>query len=117
VRPSTLVKPRQFIANAPLQVLTWDITYLRHAHIRGGYFYLYLFIGIWSRRIVGAEVYDIQSAELAADLLGKVCCEHGIQADSTGPGIAKAVILRAHATETRAGGHNAQTATNSVYWK
>jgi len=83
VRPSTLAKPRQFIANAPLQVLTWDITYLRHAHIRGGYFYLYLFVDVWSRRIVGAEVHDIQSAELAADLLVKVCREHGIDADST----------------------------------
>ncbi|HEY5960678.1 MAG TPA: hypothetical protein VIV60_29190, partial [Polyangiaceae bacterium] len=39
-RPATLTKPRHFIANAPLQVLTWDITYLRHAHIRGQYFYL-----------------------------------------------------------------------------
>jgi putative transposase len=83
VRPATLAKPRQFIANASLQVLTWDITYLRHAHIRGGYFYLYLFVDVWSRRIVGAEVYDIQSAELAADLLVKVCREHGIEADST----------------------------------
>jgi transposase InsO family protein len=81
--PATLAKPRQFIACAPLQVLSWDITYLRHSHIRGGYFYLYLFIDIWSRRIVGAEVHDIQSAELAADLLVNVCHEHGIEADST----------------------------------
>ena len=81
-RPATLAKPRQFIASAPLQVLTWDITYLRHSHIRGGYFYLYLFVDVWSRRIVGAEVHDIQSAELAADALVKVCGEHSIQADS-----------------------------------
>jgi len=46
-----------------LQVLTRDITYLHHAHIRGGYFYLYLFVDIWSRRIVGAEVHDMQSAD------------------------------------------------------
>ena len=82
-RPATLAKPRQFIADGPLQVLTWDITYLRQANIRGGYFYLYLFVDIWSRRIVGAEVHDIQSAELAADLLAKVCREHGIKADAT----------------------------------
>jgi len=82
-QPATIAKPRQFIANGPLQVLTWDITYLRHAHIRGGYFYLYLFVDIWSRRIVGAEVHDIQSAELAADLLAKVCGEHDIKAECT----------------------------------
>jgi len=81
-RPATTAKPRQFVANAALQVLTWDITYLRHAHIRGGYFYLYLFTDIWSRRIVGAEVHDIQSAELAGELLAKVCREHDIKADS-----------------------------------
>jgi len=82
-RPATRVKPGQFIANGPLQVLTWDITYLRHAHIRGGYFYLYVFIDIWSRRIVGAQVHDIQSADLAADLLANVCNDHDIQANST----------------------------------
>ena len=81
-RPATSAKPRQFIANAALQVLTWDITYLRHAHIRGGYFYLYLFTDIWSRRIVGAEVHDMQSAELAGELLAKVCRDHDIKADS-----------------------------------
>jgi transposase InsO family protein len=82
-RPATVAKPREFIADGPLQVLTWDITYLRHSQIRGGYFYLYLFVDIWSRRIVGAEVYDIQSADLAADLLAKVGHEHGIKADGT----------------------------------
>jgi transposase InsO family protein len=81
-RPASTTKPREFIANEPLQVLTWDITYLRHAHIRGGYFYLYLFIDIWSRRIVGAEVHEIQSAELAGELLAKVCREHDMKANS-----------------------------------
>jgi putative transposase len=81
-RPATSAKPRQFIANGPLQVLTWDITYLRHAQIRGGYFYLYLFVDIWTRRIVGAEVHAMQSAELAGELLAKVCGEHDIKADS-----------------------------------
>lgn len=82
-RPATVAKPRQFLANGPMQVLTWDITYLRHATICGGYFYLYLFIDIWSRRIVGAEVHHIQSAELAADLLAKVYREQHIEGDST----------------------------------
>lgn len=81
-RPATVAKPRECIANEPLQVLTWDITYMRHANIRGGYFYLYLFIDIWSRRIVGAEVHDMQSAELAGALLAKVCREHDMKPNS-----------------------------------
>ena len=82
-RPATTSKPEVRVAKGPLEVLSWDITYLRHANIRGGYFYLYLFIDIWSRRIVGAEVHDIQSAELAASLLAKLCREQGIEAKGT----------------------------------
>lgn len=75
-------KPTQYLANAPLQVLTWDITYLRHCLVKGAHFYLYMFIDIWSRRIVGAEVHEVQSADLAAALLSKVCDEHELHARS-----------------------------------
>ncbi len=82
-KPPTHHKPRQFIACRPLQVLTWDITYLRSSRVRGSYFFLYLFIDIWSRRIVGFDVHDTQSADLAAELLESICSEHGIEADKT----------------------------------
>lgn len=82
-RPATTVtKPRELIASKPLSVLTWDITYLRHSNVRGQYFYLYLFIDIWSRRIVGFEVHLEQSAELAAQLLRSICAREGIEADT-----------------------------------
>jgi len=66
-------KPREYVASAPLTVLTWDITYLRNARVRGGFFYLYLFQDVWSRRIVGWQVHTEQSAELAADCLRELC--------------------------------------------
>lgn len=69
-------KPRQYIAHEPLRVLSWDITYMRSATVRGEFFFLYLFIDIWSRRIVGAEVHATQQADLAANLLDKLCVEH-----------------------------------------
>lgn len=75
-------KPRQFVADKPLQVLSWDITYLRNAAVRGSFFYLYLFIDIWSRRIVGWQVHEEQSAELAARLLRRLCQEHELETDA-----------------------------------
>jgi transposase InsO family protein len=74
-------KPRQHIADAPLRVLSWDITYMRSSTVRGGFFYLYLFLDIWSRRIVGAEVHETQQAELAAGLLSTLCTEHKLETE------------------------------------
>lgn len=82
-KPATHHKPRQLEACQPGQVLTWDITYLPNSLVRGGYFFLYLFVDIWSRRIVGAEVHDTQCAELAAGLLQEICMEHGFAAKNT----------------------------------
>src|SRR6195952_2087945 len=48
----TRSKPRAVCADAPNQLYSWDITYLP-ATIRGRYFYLYLFMDVFSRMIVG----------------------------------------------------------------
>jgi transposase InsO family protein len=61
--------------------LSWDITYLRSATVRGQFFYLYVFLDIWSRRIVGAEVHEAQESELAARLLSKLCAANELEAD------------------------------------
>ena len=71
-------RPRQHVACEPLRVLSWDITYMRSSTVRGDFFYLYLFLDIWSRRIVGAEVHVTQQSELAAGLLRSICRENGI---------------------------------------
>jgi transposase InsO family protein len=74
-------KPRPYVASEPLRLLSWDITYMKSAAVRGAYFYLYAFIDVWSRLIVAAEVHGIQSAEIAANLLTRACAEHSIDAD------------------------------------
>ena len=74
-------KPRQHVAREPLRVLSWDITYMRSSTVRGGFFYLYLFLDIWSRRIVGAEVHETQQADLAAGLLSKLCTENNLETE------------------------------------
>jgi transposase InsO family protein len=69
-KPTQHKKPKELVADGPGQVWSWDITYLA-AGIRGTFFYLYLFMDIYSRKITGWEVYEYESAELAADLLRK----------------------------------------------
>lgn len=66
-RPST-ERPVAYSVDGPNQVWTWDITSLA-SHIRGVFFYLYLFMDIYSRKIVGWEVYENESSELAAEVL------------------------------------------------
>jgi hypothetical protein len=65
------------VATKPEQVFCWDITYLP-APVRGMHYYLYLFVDIFSRKIVGWQVFDRESAELAASLLVDICERLGI---------------------------------------
>jgi len=79
-RPAVNNKPQQYLATGPCQVLSWDITYLR-SNVKGMFYYLYLFVDIWSRKIVGYAVHESESTDFAADLLFDVCLELGIDAE------------------------------------
>jgi transposase InsO family protein len=65
-------KPRALCATAPNQLYSWDITYLPTL-TSGRFFYLYLFIDIFSRKIVGWQVYAEESSVLAGDLMHDIC--------------------------------------------
>jgi len=69
-KPSAIKRPYPYTANGPNQLWSWDITYLAST-IKGRFFYLYLFMDIYSRKIVGWEVYENESSEQAADVLRK----------------------------------------------
>jgi transposase InsO family protein len=56
------------IANAPCEVWCWDITYCA-SQVRGRYFYLYMFMDIYSRKLVGYEVYEEESGAHAVTVL------------------------------------------------
>ena len=75
--PRKVSKPRALVATQPNQVYCWDITYLP-APVRGMHFYLYLFVDIFSRKIVGWQVFDCESAQLAAGLLQDICARIAI---------------------------------------
>jgi len=68
--PALTKKPVPYIADGPNQLWSWDITYLA-SNVKGVFFYLYLFMDIYSRKIVGWEVYENESSEQAADVLRK----------------------------------------------
>lgn len=68
--PATTEKPRAYVAYGPNQVWSWDITYLA-SNIKGAFFYLYLFMDIYSRKIIGWEVHENESSEQAAEVLRK----------------------------------------------
>ncbi len=57
-------------ATGPNQVWSWDITWLKSL-TAGHWFYLYLIEDVFSRKIVGYEVYAVESGENAAELLGR----------------------------------------------
>ena len=71
-KPPERHRPVPLLATAPHQLFSWDITYLPSA-VRGQYFYLYLFVDLFSRKIVGWEVHAEESMELSSKLLEKIC--------------------------------------------
>jgi len=71
-------KPRAVEADAPNQLYSWDITYVPSA-IRGQYFYLYLFMDVFSRMIVGWQVYAEESSAQASEIIKDLCAREAIQ--------------------------------------
>ena len=71
-------KPRALKATAPNQLYSWDITYLPTL-VLGLFFYLYMVIDIYSRKVVGWQVYEMESSALAADLMTDICQQENIE--------------------------------------
>jgi transposase InsO family protein len=79
-RPALHSRPRELAATRPNQVWSWDITYLL-SPVKGAYFYLYLVLDVFSRKIVGWEVHEMESAEHAAALIADTCRREGVRRD------------------------------------
>lgn len=76
-------RPREHVAEGPMQVASWDITYLR-SHVRGEFFYLYLVEDVWSRKILGWDVHVTELAEHAAALVDRIRVTEAANADLAG---------------------------------
>jgi len=76
--PAHRARPRAYEVTAPRTLFSWDITYLPSS-IRGQYYYLYLFVDVFSRKAVGAEVHAEESMAHSSRLLDTICREEGIE--------------------------------------
>jgi putative transposase len=74
--------PTTHIATAPGQVWCWDMTYLP-AKVMGRWFYLYLILDLYSRKIVGAEVHESDDADHAVHLVRRTALAERIAALET----------------------------------
>lgn len=89
-KPPTPRQKPELVAVRPNQVWSWDITYLK-GPVRGAFLYLYLVVDIYSRRIVGWEVHEEESSEVAAALVRRLWNEAGcpaglrLHSDNGGP--------------------------------
>ncbi len=75
--PRSGSKPTGYPASAPNQVWSWDITYVATT-IAGMFYRLYLVMDIYSRKIVGWEIHETETAEHAAVLIRKACLAEGV---------------------------------------
>jgi transposase InsO family protein len=71
--------PTSHVASAPRQVWCWDMTYLP-AQVAGRWFFLYLIMDLYSRKIVGFEVHDNDDSAHATHLLKRTALAEGIHA-------------------------------------
>jgi transposase InsO family protein len=77
-RPATKRdKPTELVATGPNETWSWDITYLKSA-VLGSFFYLYMALDVWSRKIVAWEVHASESSENASKLLARAYRNEGV---------------------------------------
>lgn len=70
-------RPKPLSATGPNQLWSWDITYLPSA-VTGRFFFLYMVMDVWSRRIVGWAVHDQENADHASTLMARLAREQGV---------------------------------------
>ena len=69
--------PTTHVASAPGEVWCWDMTYLPSA-VTGQWFYLYLILDLYSRKVIGFEVHERDSSDHAVELLKRVALTEGL---------------------------------------
>jgi putative transposase len=79
-RPHLRHKPRALSATAPNQLISWDITYLKTT-VHGIYLYLYVFLDVFSRKIVAWQVFEHECQSEASALFHDYISRAGIPAD------------------------------------
>ncbi len=73
-----VARPKEHVATGPCQVWSWDITYLQTS-VKGLFFYLYMVVDVWSRKIIAAQIFAEESMEHSSMLLAHACMINGVQ--------------------------------------
>lgn len=68
--------PESHCAQGPCSTWSWDITWLP-GPAKGMFYYLYMVIDIYSRKIVGWEVYEKECSDHASELIRKTVLREG----------------------------------------
>ena len=97
--PQPRHKPTSHCATAPNQVGSWDVSYLP-SPVRGQFYYLYLILDIFSRKITGWEVHECEFGDYAATLVHKAvlkeqCMQEPLVLHADNGAIQKGSTLRA----------------------
>lgn len=80
-RAAVYREPPRRCARAANQLWCWDITYLPTS-VRGTFFFLYLILDVYSRKIVAHEVHAEESGEHAARLIERAVLREGVGGQS-----------------------------------
>ena len=80
VRRHPLYKKPELLATAPNQVWSWDITYLRGPP-KWEHYPLYTVLDIYSRYVVGWMIAEVESSDLARQLIAATALKQDIQPD------------------------------------
>lgn len=80
VRRHPLYQKPELLATAPNQVWSWDITYLRGPH-KWEHYPLYTVLDIYSRYVVGWMIAEVESSDLARQLIAATASKQGILPD------------------------------------
>jgi putative transposase len=75
---SSNVKPPELVATGPNQVWSWDITWLK-SDVDGIFYYCYMIKDIWKKNIVGWEIHEYESVDIAADMFTRLKVRYNLR--------------------------------------
>ena len=61
-------KPDEYLSTGPNQCWCWDVSWLK-SPVNGLFYYLYMMMDVYSRKITAWEVHETECGELASDLM------------------------------------------------
>jgi transposase InsO family protein len=75
---SKTCRPPELKATGPNQVWTWDITFLK-TDVAGIFYYCYMIKDIWKKNIVGWEIHEYESVDIASDMFKKLKSKYNLK--------------------------------------